>query len=102
MTVQVRNKWGVIWRHFEFCTCYGRGLTWNTVYMQQAINQLKAEGYPIFEDDLKHLSPIRHEHINPYGKYEFNVEEEFNREGFRPVRSKTLFFSNYYWKAITD
>jgi TnpA family transposase len=55
---------------------------WNTVYMQQVINQLKVEGYEINEDDLKHLSPARHEHINPYGKYEFNVEEELNRKCF--------------------
>jgi len=61
-------------------------VTWNTVYMQQAINQLKAEGYEINEDDLKHISPARHEHINPYGKYEFNVEEELNRKGLRPLR----------------
>ena len=61
-------------------------VTWNTVYMQQAINQLKAEGYEIKEDDLKHLSPARYEHINPYGKYEFNVEEELNRKSLRPLR----------------
>ena len=61
-------------------------VTWNTVYMQQAIKQLKAEGYEINEDDLKHLSPARHEHINPYGKYEFNVEEELNRKSLRPLR----------------
>ncbi len=42
-------------------------VTWNTVYMQQVINQLKAEGYPINEADLKYLSPARHVHINPYG-----------------------------------
>jgi hypothetical protein len=54
--------------------------------MQQAINQLKVEGYEINEDDLKHISPARHEHINPYGKYEFNVEEELNRKGLRPLR----------------
>ena len=58
----------------------------DTVYMQQAINQLKAAGYDINEDDLKHLSPARHEHINPYGKYEFNVEEELNRKSLRPLR----------------
>jgi hypothetical protein len=55
-------------------------------YMQQAINQLKAEGYEIKEDDLKYLSPARYEHINPYGKYEFNVEEELNRKSLRPLR----------------
>ena len=51
-----------------------------------ASKQLKAEEYEINEDDLKHLSPARHEHINPYGKYEFNVEEELNRKCLRALR----------------
>ena len=46
---------------------------WNTVYMQAAVEQLKREDYEINEDDLKHLSPARSEHINMYGKYYFNV-----------------------------
>jgi len=51
-----------------------------------ASNQLKVDGYEINKDDLKHLSPARYKHINPYVKYEFNVEEELNRKGLRPLR----------------
>jgi TnpA family transposase len=32
------------------------------------------------------LSPARYAHINPYGKYRFNVEGEFHRKGLRPLR----------------
>jgi TnpA family transposase len=60
---------------------------WNTVYMQEAIKQLREEGYDIKDDDLKHLGPARHEHINPYGHYSFNVQEELQRKGLRPLRS---------------
>jgi rRNA maturation protein Nop10 len=33
-----------------------------------------------------HLSPARYAHINPYGKYRFNVEGEYHRKGLRPLR----------------
>jgi hypothetical protein len=29
--------------------------------------------------ERQHLSPARYAHINPYGKYRFNVEGEFDR-----------------------
>jgi TnpA family transposase len=61
-------------------------VAWNTVYMQAVIDQLKAEGYDVQDDDLKHISPARHEHINPYGKYEFNVETVLAMKGLRPLR----------------
>jgi TnpA family transposase len=59
---------------------------WNTVYMQAALEQLKNEGYEINEDDIRHLSPARSEHINMYGRYYFNVEEGLQRKGLRELR----------------
>src|SRR3954468_17188810 len=59
---------------------------WTTVYLQAIIKQLRKEGYPIQEDDLRHLSPARYEHINPYGNYEFNIEVALNRKELRPLR----------------
>ena len=61
-------------------------VVWNTVYMWEAIEQLKREGRQIDEEDLKHLSPARHEHINVYGRYFFPVKEEMSRGGLRPLR----------------
>src|SRR5712692_10135615 len=43
-------------------------VVWNTVYMQAVLDQLRAEGYRVQEEDLAHLSPARFEHVNPYGK----------------------------------
>ena len=66
-------------------------VAWNTVYMQEAIKQLKLEGREINEADFVHLSPARFEHINPYGRYEFDVDKTFSREELRPLRkSKDL------------
>ena len=61
-------------------------VVWNTVYMDEAIEQLKAENYPVIESDIKHLSPARHEHINPYGRYIFDVEKELSRRELRPLQ----------------
>lgn len=61
---------------------------WNTVYMQAALEQLKNEGYEIKEDDVKGLSPARSEHINTYGKYYFDIEEELRRKGLRELKNR--------------
>lgn len=39
--------------------------------MQAALVKLKEEGYPVLEEDIYHLSPLLHEHINFVGKYNF-------------------------------
>ncbi len=56
--------------------------------MAAAIEQLKNEGYEINDEDIAHLSPARYSHINPYGKYHFNLEEIRKRKGLRPLRKK--------------
>jgi TnpA family transposase len=61
-------------------------VAWNTVYMEAAINQLKAENLPISETDIVHLSPARYEHINPYGKYRFDLAKNYYRRQLRPLR----------------
>jgi len=68
-------------------------IIWNTVYMAAVIDQLKSEGYPVQESDLAHLWPTRYEHINVHGKYKFNIDEEFNRKGLRPLRKIDTLFS---------
>lgn len=61
-------------------------VTWNTVYMNAVLDQLRNEGYSVQDEDLIHLSPARYEHINPYGKYHFDLNTEQNRNGLRPLR----------------
>jgi hypothetical protein len=62
-------------------------VAWNTVYMWEAIEQLKKEGRQIEAADVKHLSPARYEHINVFGKYSFPVKEELSRKSLRPLRA---------------
>lgn len=61
-------------------------ITWNTVYIAAVLDQLRAEGVEVRDEDVKHLSPARYEHINRHGKYHFHIEEELNRVGLRPLR----------------
>jgi TnpA family transposase len=62
-------------------------VVWNTVYMQAALDQLRTGGTPVQEEDLVHLSPARFEHVNPYGKYVFPIEQASQRQGLRPLRA---------------
>lgn len=62
-------------------------ITWNTVYMQAVIDQLKREGDQINEDDLRHISPARYEHINLYGKFSSNDDQDFGTDKRRPLRT---------------
>lgn len=61
-------------------------VTWNTVYISAIIDQLRLEGYKVNDEDLKYLSPSRYEHINPYGRYNFDIEKELSRKCLRPLR----------------
>lgn len=49
-------------------------IVWNTVSIQAVLDQLRSEGYAIDDADAGHLSPARYEHINPYGRYRFDVD----------------------------
>ena len=57
-------------------------IVWNTVYMAEAVAQLKREGYPVNESDLAHIWPTRYAHINVYGRYHFNIEEARGRRAY--------------------
>jgi len=60
---------------------------WNTVYMQAVLDQLRAEGSRVQEEELAYLSPARFEHVNPYGKYAFPIDQALKRQGLRSLRA---------------
>jgi hypothetical protein len=62
-------------------------ILWNSVYMAEALQQLEREGYTVDSEDLHHIWPTRFEHINVYGRYEFNLEEARRRNGLRKLRN---------------
>jgi Tn3 transposase DDE domain-containing protein len=53
--------------------------------MQAAVQHLRQTGQEISEDELAHLSPVRFEHINVYGKYSFDSPQFLNDDGLRPL-----------------
>ena len=61
-------------------------LLWNTIYMQEVLQQLRAEGYPVDEAHLQYLSPSRYEHINRLGKYSFTNPAHLDPLHRRPLR----------------
>lgn len=59
---------------------------WNTIYMAKVIEQLESEGWDIVAEDLQHISPCRFEHINPYGRFRFDMKNRLKGQ-LRPLRS---------------
>lgn len=62
-------------------------MVWNTVYIQEILDQLKSEGYVMNEDDFVHISPAPFQHINRLGKYVFNNEIKLEENGLRALRN---------------
>jgi hypothetical protein len=59
---------------------------WNTIYMDAALNRLRAEGHDVRDEDVAHLSPLGFEHVNMLGRYAFNLPEMVARGELRPLR----------------
>ena len=61
--------------------------------MNAAIERLRAEGRIGRDIDLGHLSPALYGHVNPYGKYRFEIEGR--APGLRPLSpgDSQLFFA---------
>jgi TnpA family transposase len=51
-------------------------LVWNTLRIAEIVNQLRAEGNAIADQDLARASPLMHGHVIPNGTYRFADEEE--------------------------
>ena len=60
---------------------------WNTLYIDAALQQLRAEGFPVLPEDVARLSPLVYEHINLLGRYAFSVPEAVRRGQLRALRS---------------
>ena len=60
---------------------------WNTSYMEAALNQLRADGFEVKDEDVARLSPLLHEHINMLGRYSFLVPDAVAKGELRPLRN---------------
>jgi TnpA family transposase len=59
-------------------------IAWNTVQYEKILTEMRLEGYPLKKQDLVHLSPTRYGHINPYGRYHFDLEAGANATSLLP------------------
>ena len=57
---------------------------WNTRYLNAALDSLRAQGYPVADDDVARLSPFVRRHLNVHGRYSFQLPELPG--GRRPLR----------------
>jgi hypothetical protein len=57
---------------------------WNTFYMNAALEQLRAQGRPVADEDVVRLSPFVRHHLNAHGKYSFLLPELLG--GLRALR----------------
>ncbi len=56
------------------------------MYMEAALDQLRADGYTVKDEDVARLSPLLHEHINMLGRYSFSVPDAVAKGELRPLR----------------
>ena len=47
-------------------------LVWNTVQIAQIVDQLRAAGHQVRDEDLARVSPLAHAHVIPNGSYVFD------------------------------
>ena len=66
-------------------------IVWNTLYVSKAVEQLRSEGIAIEDDYLKHVWPTGFEHINVYGRYQFNINEIKKNRELRDLRQPIAF-----------
>ena len=59
---------------------------WNTIYMDAALNQLRAEGFDVRPEDVARLSPLGFDHVNMLGRYAFILPDGIARGELRPLR----------------
>jgi len=49
-------------------------VAWNIKRVGQLGEQLRAEGHAIDDDALAQTSPLMRKHLNPFGRYHFDLE----------------------------
>ena len=59
---------------------------WNTIYMNAALDRLRAEGFDVRPEDIARLSPLGFKHINMLGRYAFALPDTAARGELRPLR----------------
>ena len=48
-------------------------VAWNMLQIEDIVNQLRSEGNKIDDETLSHVTPLIRKHINPFGRYHFDL-----------------------------
>ena len=60
---------------------------WNTLYMDLALNHLRAEGFEVKEEDVQRIWPLSYNHINFLGRYFFTLPENIAKGQLRDLKN---------------
>jgi hypothetical protein len=60
---------------------------WNTIYMNEALEKLRNDGFLVRDEDVARLSPLVYDHINMLGRYSFSVSETVAKGELRKLRN---------------
>ncbi len=64
---------------------------WNTIYLNQAVEQLRAQGARVPDELLAHVAPLGWEHIARTGDYDWNTAKPVH--ALRRLRAVSEAFS---------
>lgn len=89
------NRGAIRRRHSDDQDLQGEWLTlltnaivcWNTVYISAALDHLRDNGHPITDEQIRHLSPTIHDHVNVFGRYHFHAPTAPAPGNLRPLRT---------------
>jgi TnpA family transposase len=59
-------------------------VSWNTVQIGRIVSDLRAEGQQIEDETLSHVTPLLRKHINPFGRYYFDLNRMQQTPGREP------------------
>jgi TnpA family transposase len=63
---------------------------WNTLYMDAAVEHLRAQGYDVKPEDLARLAPLENKRtVNTLGQFSFALPEHVKSGALRPLREPT-------------
>jgi len=63
---------------------------WNTIYIQAALDQIRAEVFTVLKEDVARPSPLVHHHITMFGRYSFAVPESVTRANCRRSEAQPM------------
>jgi TnpA family transposase len=65
-------------------------VTWNTLYLEKAVEALRQRGEDLSAEKLKRLSPLGWHHIKLTGDYIWKLKQGFSLDNLRPLRTNPI------------